>query len=157
MVVAPMQCRVPRASAGLSIFDASIEPSAAPAPTTVWISSMKRMTCPSLFSTSESTALRRSSNSPRNFAPAMSAAISNSKRSLPKRFSGTSRATILRAKPSAIAVLPTPGSPMRIGLFFRLRESICMLRRISSSLPMTGSNFSREAKRVRLRVYFSNA
>ena len=36
-----MVCSSPRASIGFSMFDASIEPSAAPAPTTVWSSSMK--------------------------------------------------------------------------------------------------------------------
>ena len=45
-VVAPMQCNSPRASAGLSKFDASIAPSPLPAPTSVCISSMKRMTLP---------------------------------------------------------------------------------------------------------------
>ena len=39
-VVAPMQCSSPRASIGLSMFEASIAPSAAPAPTTVCSSSM---------------------------------------------------------------------------------------------------------------------
>ena len=48
-------------------------PSAAPAPTTVCSSSMKRTTRPSESLISLSTALRRSSNSPRNLAPAMSA------------------------------------------------------------------------------------
>ena len=46
-VVAPMQCSSPRASAGLSRLEASIAPSALPAPTRVCISSMKRMTSPS--------------------------------------------------------------------------------------------------------------
>src|SRR6218665_3644098 len=42
--------------------------------------------------------------------------------------------------PSAIAVLPTPGSPTRIGLFFVRRERICRVRLISSSRPITGSS-----------------
>ena len=46
-VVAPTQRSSPRASMGLSMFEASIAPSAAPAPTTVCSSSMKRMTSPS--------------------------------------------------------------------------------------------------------------
>ncbi len=50
-----------------------MEPSEAPAPTTVWSSSMKRMTSPSDSWTSLRTALRRSSNSPRYLAPAMRA------------------------------------------------------------------------------------
>ena len=46
-VVAPMQCSSPRASAGLSRLEASIAPSALPAPTRVCISSMNRMMPPS--------------------------------------------------------------------------------------------------------------
>ena len=68
-VVAPMACSSPRASAGFSMLPASIAPSAAPAPTMVCISSMKRTTFPSEATTSFSTALSRSSNSPRYFAP----------------------------------------------------------------------------------------
>ena len=55
-VVAPMVCSSPRASIGLSMFDASMEPSAAPAPTTVCSSSMKRTTLPSDSVTSLRTA-----------------------------------------------------------------------------------------------------
>ena len=50
---------------------ASIAPSALPAPTMVCSSSMKRMILPSLAVTSLRNALSRSSNSPRNFAPAI--------------------------------------------------------------------------------------
>ena len=46
-VVAPTQCSSPRASAGLSRLEASIAPSALPAPTSVCISSMNRMISPS--------------------------------------------------------------------------------------------------------------
>jgi hypothetical protein len=46
-VVAPTQCKSPRASAGFSRLDASIAPSALPAPTSVCISSMNRMISPS--------------------------------------------------------------------------------------------------------------
>ena len=63
-VVAPMVCSSPRASMGLRIDAASIAPSAAPAPTSVWISSMKRMMSPRVR-ISLSTFLRRSSKSPR--------------------------------------------------------------------------------------------
>ena len=81
-VVAPIQCSSPRASAGLSRFDASIAPSALPAPTSVCISSMNRMMPPSDDVTSCSTALSRSSNSPRYFAPAISAPMSSAKQLL---------------------------------------------------------------------------
>ena len=73
IVVAPMQRSSPRARAGLSRLAASIAPSAAPAPTRVWSSSMNRMTSPSESTTSLITALSRSSNSPRNLVPAISA------------------------------------------------------------------------------------
>ena len=42
--------------------------------------------------------------------------------------SGTSPLTILRARPSAIAVLPTPGSPTKSGLFFCRRQSTWIVR-----------------------------
>ena len=45
-VVAPMVRNSPRASIGFNMFEASIDPSAAPAPTTVCSSSMKRMIFP---------------------------------------------------------------------------------------------------------------
>src|SRR5690606_18340827 len=45
--------------------------------------------------------------------------------------SGTSLFTMRRASPSAMAVLPTPGSPMSTGLFLVRRDSTCMTRRIS--------------------------
>ena len=45
-VVAPMHCNSPRANAGFKILDASIAPSAPPAPTSVCNSSMNKMTLP---------------------------------------------------------------------------------------------------------------
>ena len=62
-----------------------------------------------------------------------------------------------RARPSTIAVLPTPGSPMSTGLFLVRRDSTWMTRRISSSRPMTGSIFPARASSVRSRPYFSSA
>ena len=61
------------------------------------------------------------------------------------------------ASPSTMAVLPTPGSPMRTGLFLVRRERTWMTRRISSSRPMTGSSLPWRARSVRSRVYFSSA
>ena len=75
------------------------------------------------------------------------------------RFSGTSPSTIFWAIPSEIAVLPTPGSPTRIGLFFVLLLKICRTLRISSSLPITGSSLPCAALSLRLtakRLRFSN-
>ena len=66
--------------------------------------------------------------------------------------SGTSPFTIRWARPSTIAVLPTPGSPISTGLFLVRRESTCITRRTSSSRPMTGSSFPFRASSVRFRV-----
>ena len=156
-VVAPMQCRSPRASAGFSRLDASIAPSALPAPTSVCISSMNRMMPPSEDITSLSTALSRSSNSPRYFAPAISAPMSSASSFLSFRLSGTSPLTMRSARPSTIAVLPTPGSPISTGLFLVRRESTCTVRRISSSRPITGSSLPSRAAWVRSRAYFFSA
>ena len=150
-VVAPIMRSSPRASRGLSMLPASTAPSAAPAPTTVCSSSMKRMMRPSDSVTSLSTALRRSSNSPRNFAPAISEPMSRENTVFSLSPSGTSPAAMRCAMPSTRAVLPTPGSPTSTGLFFVRRESTWMARRISSSLPMTGSSAPRRACSVRSR------
>ena len=54
-----------------------------------------------------------------------------------------------------MVVLPTPGSPMRTGLFFVRRDRICMTRSISCSRPMTGSSLPSRAACVRLRPNWS--
>ena len=156
-VVAPMQCSSPRASIGLSRLPASIAPSVLPAPTMVCSSSIKRMILPSDFLTSFKTLFKRSSNSPRYLAPATSAPISklNTVRSF--RFSGTSPRTIRWARPSAMAVLPTPASPISTGLFLRLRERIRITLRISLSRPMTGSSLLARAISTRSCPYFFRA
>ena len=156
-VVAPIQCSSPRASIGFSILPASIEPSVLPAPTIVWISSINKIRWPSEFFTSSRTAFRRSSNSPRYLAPANSAPISNAKISLSFSESGTSPRTIRCASPSIAAVLPTPGSPIKTGLFFVLRDRIRIIFRISLSRPMTGSSFCSRARSTRLYPYLFNA
>ena len=70
---------------------------------------------------------------------------------------GTSPLRIRTANPSTMAVLPTPGSPIRTGLFFVRRDSTCIVRRISSSRPITGSIFPRRAISTKSRPYFSSA
>ena len=140
-VVAPIQCNSPLASIGFSILPASMAPSVFPAPTIVCSSSIKRMILPSLFFTSSRTAFRRSSNSPLYFAPATSAPISRANNFLSFSPSGTSPRTIRCASPSTTAVLPTPGSPIRTGLFFVFLERIRTTFRISLSRPITGSSF----------------
>ena len=72
---------------------------------------------PSSFDNSFKTAFNRSSNSPRYFAPAISAPISKESTRLFFKPSGTSPLTMRCAKPSTIAVFPTPGSPINTGLF----------------------------------------
>ena len=156
-VVAPTARSSPRASIGFSMLAASTAPSAAPAPTIVCSSSMKRTISPSDSLISVRTALSRSSNSPRYFEPARSAPMSSAQTRLPFKPSGTSPATMRWARPSAIAVFPTPGSPMSTGLFFVRRESTWITRRISSSRPMTGSSFPSSASCVRSRPNFSSA
>ena len=70
-VVAPTIRSSPRASIGLIMLPASIADSpVAPAPTMVCSSSMNVMIWPAEFLMSSRTALSRSSNSPRYFAPA---------------------------------------------------------------------------------------
>mmetsp|Transcript_13527 Transcript_13527/g.56803 ORF Transcript_13527/g.56803 Transcript_13527/m.56803 type:complete len:227 (+) Transcript_13527:1782-2462(+) len=147
-VVAPMHCSSPRASAGLRMFAASMAPSAAPAPMSVCTSSMKRMISSSAF-TSSMSFLRRSSNSPRYLVPATSRPMSRVIMRLPSSVSGTSLAAIFCASPSAMADLPTPGSPMRHGLFLVRRPRICVTRTISFARPMQGSSFASSACLVR--------
>ena len=118
-VVAPTQRNSPRASCGFMMFAASVAPSAAPAPTSVCNSSMNRMILPSLAVISLRNALSRSSNSPRYFAPAIIALKSIATSRLFFSDSGTSPLTMRRARPSAMAVLPTPGSPMSTGIVLR--------------------------------------
>jgi hypothetical protein len=61
------------------------------------------------------------------------------------------------ARPSTTAVLPTPGSPIRTGLFFCRRERICITRSISVWRPTTGSSFPSVAALVRLRPNWSSS
>ena len=62
-----------------------------------------------------------------------------------QRVGGTSPLTMRSARPSTSAVLPTPGSPTMIGLFFRRRARMSMICRISRSRPKMGSIFPSRA------------
>ena len=146
-VVAPMHCISPRARAGLSILAASMEPCALPAPTMVCISSINSMTSGFLASSSRMF-LMRSSNSPRYFVPATMEAMSSDTTRLPKSTRDTWRCMMRSARPSTMALLPTPGSPISTGLFFLRRLRICARRSISVSRPTTGSSLSSAAARV---------
>jgi len=61
------------------------------------------------------------------------------------------------AKPSTTAVLPTPASPVRIGLFWRLRSSTSINWRISRSRPQIGSIAPSRASSVKSTVYCASA
>ena len=154
-VVAPIQRNSPRAKAGFNIFPASMAPSPPPALTMVWISSINRIIFPAASCTAFKTAFNLSSNSPLNFAPATNAEISRAIIFLFFNDSGTSPLITRWASPSAIAVLPTPGSPINIGLFFVRRDKICITRRTSVSRPITGSSLFSWANFVKSRAYLS--
>ncbi len=101
--------------------------------------------------------MSRSSNSPRYFAPAISAPMSSATTRRSRSDSGMSPDTIRCARPSTIAVLPTPGSPIRTGLFLVRLDSTWITRRISSSRPITGSSLPCSASSVRSRPKRSSA
>ena len=61
------------------------------------------------------------------------------------------------AKPSTTAVLPTPASPVRIGLFWRRRIRMSTIWRISSSRPTIGSISPLRACSVRSTANFFSA
>src|SRR5579859_6690829 len=73
------------------------------------------------------------------------------------RTSGTSFSTIMRARPSAIAVLPTPASPTYSGLFLRRRHRISMVRSTSTLRPMRGSILPLRAASLRFVADFASA
>ena len=108
------------------------------------------------FSSSFITAFMRSSNCPRYLVPATSEATSKVTMRLLNSTRLTFFSTIRRASPSAMALLPTPGSPMRMGLFFLRRERICETRSISFCRPTIASNRPSSAIFVRSRPKLSN-
>src|SRR5438128_844090 len=56
-----------------------------------------------------------------------------------------------------MAVLPTPGSPIRTGLFFLRRDRISMTRSISFCRPIVGSSWPSAASWVRSQQKWSSA
>ena len=154
-VVAPTHWISPRARAGLNILEASNDPEAPPAPTIVCNSSMNMITSGD-FSISVMTAFILSSNCPLYFVPATNEARSRVTTRFPNNTRDTFFWTILKAKPSAMAVLPTPGSPINMGLFFFLRLRIWATRSISFSRPTMGSILSSSANFVKSLPKLSN-
>ena len=155
VVVAPTTCTSPLAKSGFKIFAASTAPSAEPAPTIVCISSINSITSPAFFTSSRDFFIL-SSKSPLYFAPATIPDISILTTLLFFRVSGTSPATIFSARPSAIAVLPTPGSPIKQGLFLVLLDKIWITLSISVLLPITGSSLPSLAFFVKSLPYWFN-
>ena len=98
---------------------------------------------------SSTTFFSRSSNSPRYLVPATSAPMSRVTTLRFARFSGTSPEVTCCASASTIAVFPTPGGPIRTGLFFVRLLKICNTRAISLLRPITGSNLSARAELVK--------
>ena len=156
-VVAPIVCSSPRASIGLSRFEASIAPSAAPAPD-------DRV---ELVDEQDDLALGVLDVLEDGLEPLLELA--------PELGAGDERAEVERDDPLVLerlgdvapddalgealgdGRLADPGSPMRTGLFLVRRRRTWMTRRISSSRPMTGSSLPARASAVRSRPYFSSA
>ena len=110
------------------------------------------------FSRSSLMMLRmRSSNCPRYFVPATTLDMSRLTMRLPNSTRATFRSLMRVAKPSTMALLPTPGSPISTGLFFFLLDRICARRSISVSRPTTGSSLPSLAARVRSKPNLSMA
>ena len=143
-VVAPINWISPLASNGFKIFAASIAPSAAPAPTIVCISSINNIISPA-FLTSPNAFFILSSKSPLYFVPATIPEISILIILFSFKFCGTSPIAIFSASPSTIAVFPTPGSPIKHGLFLVLLDNISIILSTSFSLPIILSNFPSSA------------
>ena len=131
--------KVPRARGGLRRLAASPVPAEPPAPISVWASSMNRMIGVGELCTSSITERSRCSNSPFIEAPACISPMSSAQSRTFLSGGGTSPDAMRWAKPSTTAVLPTPASPVRIGLFCRRRISTSINWRISSSRPRIGS------------------
>ena len=155
-VVAPIHCISPLASDGFSMFAASIEPAAEPAPIMVWISSMNSITL-GLLLASFITPMILSSNSPRYFVPATSEVRSSIIIILSNSVLGTFFSAIRDASPSTMADFPTPGSPISTGLFFFLLHNIWATRSISLSRPITLSSLPSAAALVRSVPYLFNS
>ena len=129
----------PLANSGFIILAASILPGVPPAPMIVCISSINTIMLV-LFLNSFINAFMRSSNCPRYLVPATIEAISKDTKRLLNSTGDVLCCTMSCAKLSTMALFPTPGSPISMGLFFFLRHNISAKRRISFSLPTTGSS-----------------
>ena len=132
----------------MSVARSIVPPVVAPAPTVEWISSMNRIAFGRALSAAI-TALKRSSKSPRNRVPGEQAGgVEREDLRALQRLLHIVRKQPL-ARPSAIAVLPTPASPTNTGLFLRRRQSTSIVRWSSSVRPISGSSRPCRARSVR--------
>ena len=106
----------------------------------LWTSSIARIIFPKDLHSSINP-FTLDSNCPLNCVPATSEVISIKYTSLFTNLLGTSPLAIASAKALTIAVLPTPGSPIKAGLFLLRLFSIWIIRSSSTSLPITLSRF----------------
>ena len=122
-VVAPMHCISPRDSGGLEDVG-GIDGALGRASADDRVQLVDEEDDVVGLRSSSMTALRRSSNWPRYLVPATREPMSSVRTRLSASDSGTSPLTMRWAKPSAMAVLPTPGSPMSAGLFLRRAKDL---------------------------------
>ena len=147
-VVAPTTRMSPRTSAGLSMFAASMAaPSAVPCPIRLCSSSTNKMRSGSA-ARSRTRRRMRSSYWPRNAVPASNATWSSARMRASLSAGGTSPAAMRCARPSTMAVLPTPALPMSAGLFLLWRSRMSTTRATSASRQRTGSRSPRRASAV---------
>jgi hypothetical protein len=115
---------------GLSrLLASSVPPEAAPAPISVWISSMNRI-APGLSFSCLSTPFS-AARSRRGTWCRPAARPCRARRRGPGQHLGHVPSVMRQARPSAMAVLPTPASPTSSGLFLRRRHRIWMVRSTS--------------------------
>ena len=135
---------------------ASMAPSALPAPTMVWISSMKTMMRPSSLAMSRSTAFSAPRTRPVLGAGQQAGHVQHQHL---LALQGFRHLAVDDALGQAFddGGLADPGSPISTGLFLVRRCRIWMARRISSSRPITGSSLPWAARSVRSMQYFFSA
>ena len=134
----------------------SIDPLLAePLPFIVCASSINRIDFFLVFNASN-TCLTFSSKSPRYLDPASNAPTSSEYTSWLRINSGQSPSEIICARPSAIAVLPTPGSPTINTLLLKRLARTFTISSSSLVRPMSGSNLPDRARSDKLVVYSSN-
>ena len=153
-VVAPITCMLPLERAGFNMLPAFIELSCSMPPTILCSSSIARIML-EYAAHSSITPFILASNWPLNWVPATIAVMSRRYTCLFASFCGTSPDAIWSARAFNTAVLPTPGSPIKAGLFLLRLFSICINLSNSFSRPITLSSLPSLASLVKLVPYVS--